>query len=165
MYRYTVPLDTMTFAISNRENVARTLRDMKVSRVMLCGCSYFYEPEKQKIYLDTLKDGCEFLKSRGFEVGAWKWTFLDPRRDTEFTRMRLPSGKESAQSICPSDPRFRKFAADFICEIAKCGVDLIMLDDDFRLHARRNIKWGCFCPLHLAEFFLIHYLHASVLRI
>lgn len=149
MYRYTVPLDTMTFAISNRESIAKTLQEMKVSRVMLCGCSYFYEREKKRIYLDTLKEGCKFLKSRGFEVGAWKWTFLDPRCDTDFLRMRLPTGKESAQSVCPSDSRFRKFAADFICDIAECGVDLIMLDDDFR-YGNLDSSIGCLCDNHLA---------------
>ncbi len=74
---------------------------------------------------------------------------MDVRVDTDFVRMRLPSGKESAQSVCPSDPNFRKFAANYVCDVAKCGVDLIMFDDDFR-YGNLSGSVGCLCDNHLA---------------
>lgn len=149
MYRYTVPLETMTFKSSDREKIVQTFKKMRVERVMLCGSSYFYDQKRKAAFLEALTDDCAYLKAAGFEVGAWKWTFMDLRKDTEFVRMRLPSGADSRQSVCPSDPNFRKFAADFICDLAGCGVDLIMLDDDFR-YGNLDSSVGCLCDNHIA---------------
>ncbi len=149
MYTYTVPLSTPLLDHSDRENYLKLLREMKVGRVMLGTGPYFHDAENRARLMDSIKRNCEYFKANGFEVGAWLWTFLDPREDTEFTRILLPDGRKSKQSVCPSDPNFRKFAGDYIAEIAKCGVDLIMYDDDFR-YGNLGDTVGCVCENHLA---------------
>ncbi len=149
MYKYTVPIGNLMLYHADRKKVVETMREMGVSRIMLCNASYYFEPEKKNIFFDALKDNCEYLKAEGFEVGYWVWTFMDARKNSKFVRMRIPSGEESVQSICPSDPNFRKFAADYICDVAKCGVELIMYDDDFR-YGNLQGSVGCVCDNHLA---------------
>ncbi len=148
MYRYTVPINNLTLFEDDREGVVNTLRAMKADRVMLCIGSYHFDPEEKKTELEILKDNCAFLKSRGIETGAWLWTFMDVRSDSEFVRMRTLSGGDSKQSVCPSDAGFRKFAADYLCDIARCGVDIILYDDDFRYGNLNGI--ACLCDNHLS---------------
>ena len=148
MYVYTVPLNNLTFANDDRENVVKTLKEMKFSRVMLSIGSYHFDAENRKKEMRILKDNCDFLKARGIEVGVWLWTFLDSRADSDFMRMRLLSGKDSPQSVCPSDPDFRRFAAEYLCELAFQGVDIVLYDDDYRYG---NLSGGvaCLCDNHL----------------
>lgn len=148
MYRYTVPINNLTFFEDDRESVVETLIEMKVTGVMLTIGSYHFSPEEKKNELEILKNNCAFLKSRGINVGAWMWTFMDVRADSEFTRMRLISGLDSHQSVCPSDTNFRKFAADYLCDVARCGVDIILYDDDFRYGNLGGI--ACLCDNHLS---------------
>ncbi len=148
MYRYTVPVNNLTFAADDRERVVKNLKEMKFERVMLSIGSYHFDAEERKRELAIIKDNCDFLKSRGLEVGAWLWSFMDGRVDSEYVRMRLLSGKDSEQSVCPSDPAFRNFAADYICDIARQGVDIILFDDDYRYGNLGGI--ACLCDNHLA---------------
>ncbi len=150
MYNYTVPIDTFTFTnLSDKKKVVNTLHEMGVSRVMVGIGPYYFDHDKRKLLLASLKESCEYLHNEGFEVGAWTWTFMDVRADSGFFRMRTISGKESSQSVCPSDSDFRKLYAEYLCELADCGVDLIMFDDDFR-YGNQAGSVGCVCDNHLA---------------
>ena len=148
MYTYTVPINNPIFADDDREKIADLLSSMGVRRVMLTIGSYLFDEDEKKRSLDTLKDNCEFLKEHGFEVGVWLWTFMDTRENSEFTRMRFVSGAVSEQSVCPSDAKFRKFAADYLCDLARCGVDIVLYDDDFRYGNMRS-QIACLCENHL----------------
>ena len=148
MYKYTVQIANRIFAKDDREAICDLLKRMGVSRVLLpMGC-YHFDEELRKEECALLRDNAAFLKARGFEVGTWLWTFMDARENSDFVRMVLPSGKISMQSVCPSDPSFRAFAAEYICELAGCGVDLILYDDDFR-YGNLAGEMGCVCENHL----------------
>ncbi len=51
---------------------------------------------------------------------------------------------------CPYDPNFRSYIKDAMRTLASEHPSAIMVDDDFRLFARRS-HHGCACPLHMAE--------------
>lgn len=57
-------------------------------------------------------------------------------------------GDVRRHEACPLDPAFRAFAADYIRELAGCGVDIILFDDDYRLTVH-NKDLACACELHL----------------
>ena len=149
MYKYTVPMTNSLFAKDDREAICELLKKMGVYRVLLPVGSYQFNDAVFEEELSILKDNCGFLKEHGFEVGTWLWTFMDVRGNSDFIRMVLPSGKVSGQSVCPSDESFRKFAANYICRLAECGVDLILYDDDFR-YGNLAGEMGCLCKNHLA---------------
>ena len=52
--------------------------------------------------------------------------------------------------MCPKDENFVKFAADYIKDIAKTGVDLIQFDDDLR-YGFLSDSPACLCDNHIAE--------------
>ena len=132
MYDYSIPLVNRRFASDERDQICALFHDMGVKRVFLAVGNYVFDQEERRLECEMLRDNCAFLKERGFEVGTWLWTFMDTREKSDFVRMRFLSGEESRQSVCPSDPSFRAFAAEYICELANCGVDIVMYDDDYR---------------------------------
>jgi len=149
MYKISVPLMNRNIQRAGREKFAEYLKKMKAERVFLALDAYFVDEKKRTVELAALKDNCEYFKSQGFEVGAWIWTFMI-NEDTQYTHMTSPFGKVSATQMCPSDPAFREFAAFYVKEIAKCGVDMIMYDDDYR-YGFIDIGMGCTCKNHLAR--------------
>lgn len=51
---------------------------------------------------------------------------------------------------CPYGKGFQEYIYETAREIALCGADAVMVDDDFRMIARDGR--GCVCPLHLQKF-------------
>jgi len=76
---------------------------------------------------------------------AWKLSQMFPFQQV----VALNSGEEM-YTACPFDKGFKEYAFNFMSRIAKSNPDHIMLDDDFRLTARKGK--GCGCPLHMARF-------------
>lgn len=110
---------------------------------------YETDSEKLKQKISQLEDNCAFFKKHGFEVGAWIWTFW-LKDNTSFTNMRSIKGSEIKEFMCPKDESFVRFAADYIKNIAKAGVDIIQFDDDFR-YGFSSDSPACLCDLHIAE--------------
>ncbi|MBQ7348034.1 MAG: hypothetical protein IJW55_10250 [Clostridia bacterium] len=52
-------------------------------------------------------------------------------------------------ACCPTDESFLEFSSDYIADMARCGVDLIMLDDDFRYAFLAGNQMGCLCDNHM----------------
>ncbi len=91
----------------------------------------------------SLRITAVFFKEKGFEVGAWIWTFW-VKDNKNFKNMRYINGTEI------KDENFVKFAADYIKDIAKIGVDIIQFDDDFR-YGFLSDSPACLCDNHIAE--------------
>lgn len=62
--------------------------------------------------------------------------------------MRTIKGVELRDNMCPSDESFVKFATDYIKDIARTGVELIMFDDDLRYGFLENSP-ACLCDGHI----------------
>lgn len=149
MYRISVPLMNSNIKRNDRERTLEELRKFDAERVFLALDRYELEPDKRRRVISELEDNCRFFKEKGFEVGAWIWTFWIKGNNT-FTNMRSINGTEIKEFMCPKDENFVRFAADYIKDIAKTGVDLIQFDDDFRYGALSDSP-ACLCDNHIAE--------------
>ncbi len=149
MYNTYVPINNITFANDDRERAVEMLNKMGVSRVFLCIGSYHFDKEQREIELSVLKDNTDFLHAHGFEVGTWMWSFMDTRPDSPYTRMKTVGGEESAYAVCPNDEAFRAFAAEYLCDLSGCGVDIVLYDDDYEF-GQVSSRLCCLCDRHLS---------------
>ena len=145
-YDLAVPVMNRGFRQSPREQTARRLREAGVKRVFLALAENSLLSPGREEELAALRDNCAFLKSEGFETGAWLWAFL-LKPDRGYTRMEAPDGKVSAMTVCPTDTAYTDAMGSFLEDIARCGVDLIQFDDDFR-YGFQEMGFGCTCPNH-----------------
>jgi hypothetical protein len=64
--------------------------------------------------------------------------------------MRSVLGKEHHERICPTDKEFVKFSQEYVRSFARCGVDIIMFDDDYTFNFLDDGGPGCLCDGHIA---------------
>ncbi len=148
MYKITVPIMTSTLYRSNLDQIVKELHRLDAERVLLAIEPLKTAKQRQEQYR-MLKKYCVFFKEHGFEVGAWLWTFWY-EGDASVTYMHSVSGNSAAPFVCPSDAAYRRIVCDDLINIAKCGVDLILFDDDFRFtHFAEGMC--CACDNHLKE--------------
>lgn len=132
---------------ADRERTLKELRRFDAERVFLALSCYETDVEKRKTAIAELTDNCAFFRANGFEVGAWIWTFWIQAKSS-FRDMRTIKGKDIEGHKCPTDEDFVRFACDYIKEIAKSGVGLIMFDDDFRYGFQADAA-ACLCDGHI----------------
>ena len=149
MYKISVPVMCRNINEENREAYLAEIKRFDAERVFLAIGSYQMDEKKRADAMAQLKENCKFFKNNGFEVGAWFWTF-NVGASSDFVKMLTIDGEEISSFACPTDERFVDFAADWVSEVAGCGVDMIMFDDDFRygFHADQP---ACLCKNHIAE--------------
>ena len=147
MYKISVPVDSGTMARFGREETLTQIRRFDAERVFLSINCYVPDEERRKKELQTLCDNAAFLRENGYEVGAWIWTFMF-EQDTPFTCMTGLRGERYGTYACPADEAFVSFASEYIADIARCGVDLIMFDDDFR-YGFFGGSPACLCENHV----------------
>ncbi len=147
MYKFSVPVKNCNVKRSDRERLLNELKRFNTERVFLALGTYETDNQKRIEVLKELEDNCKFFKEKGFEVGAWIWTFW-VKNNTEFRNMRSIKGTEIKEFMCPTDEKFVEFATNYISDIAKCGVDLIQFDDDFRYGFLSNSP-ACLCDRHI----------------
>lgn len=147
MYKISVPVVNSTVKRSDRERLLKEIKRFDTKRIFLAIGVYELDETKRKKALKELKDNCAFFKEQGYEVGTWLWTFW-VKNNTEFRNMRSIDGMEIAEFMCPTDEKFIKFATDYISDVAKCGVDLIQYDDDFRYGFLYGTH-ACLCDKHI----------------
>ncbi len=147
MYKISVPVMNCHVKRSNRDVLLQELKRFNTERVFLSLDTYETDTKKRIEVLKELEDNCKFFKEQGFEVGAWIWTFW-VKNNTEFRNMRSITGTEIENFMCPTDEKFVAFATDYICDIARCGVDLIMFDDDYR-YGFLSESPACLCDRHI----------------
>ena len=147
MYKISVPIMNSTVKRSNRDRLLNEIKRFGAERIFLSLETYKTDDIERAEVLSELRDNCDFFKSHGFEVGAWIWTFWI-KNNTRFRNMRSIKGTEISSFMCPTDESFVEFAADYIGDIAKCGVSVIMFDDDFR-YGFLSDSPACLCDRHI----------------
>ncbi len=147
-------------------------RPMYVEQARKCGAKRIFIGSIGNIYEKTnrvyteperVKQEIEYFRNAGFEVGIWILTLgnghaLTPAQrlkgENNFTQITGINGEARENlSNCPLDKNFVKACQEGLRELAKLGPDLIMIDDDFRLNIRIRVRFACFCPLHLKEYY------------
>lgn len=147
MYQISVPMMNANVKRGGRDEILCELKKLDACRVILALDTYELDNQKRVMIMEDLKDNCAFFHRHGFEVGAWIWTFM-VAENPGFTNMRTINGKEQKNFICPSDPDFLDFASKYIEDIARCQVDVILFDDDFRYGFFEDSP-ACLCDNHM----------------
>ncbi|MBQ2708818.1 MAG: hypothetical protein IJF67_11175, partial [Clostridia bacterium] len=165
MYKISIPISMNT--LLDGKNLPYYLDDLRrcgAGRVFLCGMGNIYTPSgRNYTHPDAVRRAIDYFRAGGLEVGIWISAFghgsalmpeLAVQGAEKYTQITDIGGFANEHySNCPLDENFRRDYCEGVRRIAELSPDLIMLDDDFRLNGRRNIKWGCFCPLHLAALY------------
>ena len=146
MYKISVPLNSDKTA-SECDAVLKQLKRAGVDRVFLSIGQYKTDGEERKKTFKTLKENCEFFKKHGFETGVWMWAFYSDA-PTGFEHITGANGGVNKQFNCPSDEKFIAFMQNYVEEAARCGVEIIMFDDDFRF-GHYNGDLNCTCKNHM----------------
>ena len=148
MYTVSVPIILKKAEKYGYEKYLEKLNEIGASRVMLALDTYVLDKEKADKVFESLSDAAAFFKSNGFEVGAWIWTFM-LNAENNYMKIQSPTGGVCENEVCPTDKDFIAFASEYIKNIARCGVDLLLFDDDFRFGFLTDVKMGCTCPNHI----------------
>lgn len=151
MHKVTVP----TLITNGHFNKEKTLAEMKRSGAQRIALAItresgyeFSSPEN----LALLKDCITYFKENGLETLVWIGETMghdgSPADGTSpYTNVRY-IGQGDVKTYCPADEKFLKAVTKWVIDVADCGAEMIMLDDDFRF-SYRGIRHGCCCPLHM----------------
>lgn len=109
------------------------------------------DPAVRSAQMKGLAQNVRMARARGLgPVAAWTWSFWCSSLEG-FTPMGASDGWKSTTMACPLCPHFRAFAGDYVVEMVKCGVDMVLLDDDYRYGQLHDDELLCTCPLHMAK--------------
>ena len=155
-----IPLLNGTVLADNRTAYAEQLARLPVRCVFLAldQNTFFMRGETRMEQLSILRDNIRFFQEQGYAAGIWipAFGFGTPLAEAEreisaqYTPLRAVSGKErpGCGAFCPEDEAFMADYLEYVSDVARCGADLLMLDDDLCLSVRPGI--GCFCKHHIA---------------
>ena len=155
MYKVTIPfiVDNGHF---NKEKALAELKRAKADRVGIAISRAFNPMYGSAEKMAFLKESVDYFRDNGFEVLIWIGETMGHRPTTDewalknYTLLRHLSGKEVGV-FCPLDKKFEAAVCDWIREVAKCGPDMILIDDDFRIANRSTVNGlACCCDLHMA---------------
>ncbi len=120
-----------------------------------CGASIVYlcptppnEIEAQSRKISRL---APLFHAAGFEVGVWIGTIghIDfSAFPNAFSPMVDLDGEKASYFYCPTDEAFTAYICSILAQFASCGIDALMVDDDFRINFNYS-KPYCFCDRHL----------------
>ncbi|MBO4421803.1 MAG: hypothetical protein J5879_00065 [Clostridia bacterium] len=148
MYKISVPVGNSTMDRYGAEETLEILKRFDAQRVFLSLGYYETDENRRAEALSALKKNTKILKDAGYETGAWVWAFSFGS-DVPYSCMTGLDGTQYKTIACPSDNGFLDFAADYIKDIARCGVDMIMFDDDYR-YGFFGAAPACLCKNHVA---------------
>lgn len=153
MYLVSIPVNCYKFhRAKDKQPILEELRAFDADRVMLNfetkldGALAFHNAEEYQTQLCYLREACVFFKQHGFEVGAWFWG-LQFDQAFDFITIKTLSGKQVQNFACPADERFLAAFQRCLRDVAKTGVDMILLNDDLRFGAWNG--FGCLCENHV----------------
>ena len=129
------------------------MRALGACRVNLCLGRYVFDTERRGSMLHALRENSDWFKAHGLSTCAWLWAFWgEDGASPPFPLITDRNGRPG-DFFCPMDETFRKFAAEYVADIARTGVDMILYDDDY---GYRNMfpgqKISCLCERHLTAY-------------
>ena len=153
-YSVSVPVNCMNLDEIGREKVLAKLKEFDAKRVFLnfeetldSGGVYYSDNDIHLNQMNKLRLAADFFKSHDYEVAAWVWALMTDK-NLDFTRLHDFNGNKVPSFACPTDGKFVEFAADCIEDIARCGVDMIVFNDDLRYGYFSNAM-SCLCENHI----------------
>lgn len=153
MFSVSIPINCNKFhRIKNKKLLLDELRSFDATRVMLNyettldGQVVLCNKEEYNKQIDYMQEACAFFKQHGYEVGAWFWG-LQFDGGFNFTKIKTLDGESPYHFACPTDTEFLKNFQNCLKDVAKTGVDIILLNDDVRFGAWNG--FGCICENHI----------------
>ena len=114
--------------------------------------------DEARARVSVLRPVVRRLREAGLKVSINMWTTIghsdigrDERSRFSWQFMVGDDGAECHAIPCPIDPKWKSYVGELYRLNASLEPEIIYADDDFRYHNHPPAKWGCFCPLHLAE--------------
>ena len=153
MYKTSIPINCDKFyRTKDKQVILDELRAFDADRVMLNfetaldGQVLLYDEGEYRRQINRMREACDFFKAHGYEVGAWFWG-LQFDEQFPFVRIKTLRGKEVNKFACPSDADFLNAFGRCLEDVARTGVDIILLNDDVRFGAWGG--FGCLCKNHV----------------
>ncbi len=141
------------------EEILLKLKKAKADRVYISFQRVDFEktPSRKKI-MENVKQYNKVLKENGYETAVWTPTLgygakvseSNKKVSSDFARRTSIMGNSLDDSFCPYDEKFTQYMCDIIEDIAKTGIEMIMLDDELCQSVVPGI--GCACDKHLKEY-------------
>ncbi len=162
MHKVAVPISLRTLTNENINDYIKLVKDSKIERVFIGIYGSVFGSDFPAFDLNELGNFVSEFKKNNIEVGIWVEALGHGvvlthermvRAKESFTLIEGADGGKIEGSYCPMDPDFREAFKRGMMKLAKCHPDILMIDDDFRLNARSAYYMGCFCKLHLNEFY------------
>lgn len=149
MYSVSVPISMDNIDRLDSKRLLESLKALDAKRVMLGLGVYQMQPQRRADLMERLRTWCDFFHQHGFEVCAWNWSFwIDPPH--QYTPIHLlQAAAVVPHEVCPADRDFICFASDYLAQVAECGVDMILFDDDLRFSQLEGGHVGCLCDRHV----------------
>lgn len=162
MNKLSVPVLFSSITDDTLNDYLDLLKQCKADRLFIGNSDAVFQPDSV-IYSRgaMLEKAIRFFQSNGIETGVWVSSLghggaLSHEKDeystSDFTYIEGVNGGGNRYGYCPMDPDFAEAFRKGLKTIAQMHPDLIMLDDDFRLNSR-GYYMGCFCKLHLQEYY------------
>ena len=164
-WQYTVPLMLEPRTETDWSETVALLKMVEADRVLLVGPSEERgdrpPPSEFRELAEILKERKVLLETEDIDLGFWMWRtvghggefILSPEEELPYQEIVGYDGQEAVKCFCPLDSDFRQYMREVFAAVAESGVELILLDDDFRLSWHPpEVTVGCYCPLHVAEF-------------
>lgn len=161
MYKLSVPIGADNLNPEYFNVYLDEIKKCKAQRVFLAVLNHVLTEESVvNKSPELLESAISFFKGNGIETGVWisalghgiALTHEQNKKEDGYTQIHGVMGDSYGYAYCPSDERFAADYAEKVALIAKMKPDIIMLDDDFRLNTRQYYM-GCFCPIHLEEYY------------
>jgi len=153
MYKLSMPISLIEFTEDRIGQLKEELKRSGADRVFITACRSVNSEEDKDASIPQIRRAAEWLRSEGYEPGVWISSLGHGGsmvEDKGYQYIISATGSYSTDSFCPYDEAFQNEFARWVADLATTGVDMIMLDDDYRLGYRTG-GIGCFCPLHLAR--------------
>lgn len=152
MYKTTIPT-VVTNGHFNREKTLTEIKRGGAQRIAIAidrEVDYtFSSPENLKL----IKELISYYKENGLETLVWIGETFGHDGSPAEERGKYQNIKffdrGDIKAFCPLDEKFKADFCTWIKNVAECGADMIMLDDDFRQGYRGGL--GCCCDLHIKE--------------
>lgn len=162
MNRLFVPIGILDSA--QFDHVKQTLTDLRVATVFIVPQNAvenrlpFAPDAEYHQFMNRLTEMAAQLKEIGIEPGVWIPTLgyggkTRPKNRAiarTLTHIRAIDGRTAEDAFCPTDPQFTDIMCRTVADLARIGVQRIMLDDELVLSVRPGL--GCACDAHVAEF-------------
>ncbi|HUW84812.1 MAG TPA: hypothetical protein VMZ31_18675 [Phycisphaerae bacterium] len=160
----TVPMMLVPPDRTSPNDYLELARRMRADRVLLIGPDQHApgmpDVEHFRQLADLLRERIRLFAACDISVAFWMWrtighsgAFSTGGARPDLQQIVGYRGQQASDCYCPLDANFVGYICEALAAIAQSGVELILLDDDYRMvwHGPEAPN-GCFCPLHLDAF-------------